>query len=103
MFAAARRRLAEELGVVVPLHRVAELYYRASDPASGLIEHEYLHVLRGECLAEPRPNPSEVGAIRWVAPIAVERQMARRPGRFTPWFRMLVARRYVPTREPEPR
>jgi isopentenyl-diphosphate delta-isomerase len=98
--AAARRRLAEELGMVVPLDRVAELRYRAVDPASGLTEHEYLHVLWGQCVGEPRPNPNEVGAFRWMPPNAVQRALARRPSHFTPWFRMLVEQRYVPTREP---
>jgi isopentenyl-diphosphate delta-isomerase len=92
--AAARRRLAEELGVVVPLDRVAELRYRAVDPASGLIEHEYLHVLWGQCVGEPRPNPNEVGAVRWMSPSAVQRALALRPEQFTPWFRMLVAQGY---------
>ena len=92
--AAARRRLAEELGVVVPLDRVAELRYQAVDPASGLIENEYLHVLWGKCVGEPRPNPNEVGAVRWMCPNAVRRALARRPEHFTPWFRMLVAQRY---------
>lgn len=93
--AAARRRLTEELGVVVPLDRVAELRYRAVDPRSGLIEHEYLHVLWGQCAGEPRPNPNEVSAFRWVAPSAVERLLARRPEYFTPWFRLLAAQRYA--------
>ena len=35
LMAAARRRLKEELGFVVPLVRVAELTYRAVDPASA--------------------------------------------------------------------
>jgi isopentenyl-diphosphate delta-isomerase len=93
--AAARRRLAEELGVVVPLGRVAELRYRAVDPTSGLIEHEYLHVLWGQCVAELRPNPNEVSAVRWMSSNAVQRALARRPEHFTPWFRMLMAQRYV--------
>jgi isopentenyl-diphosphate delta-isomerase len=88
---AARRRLAEELGVVVPLDRVSELRYRAVDPASGLIEHEYLHVLSGQLAGEPRPNPDEVGAFRWMSPDRVKRVLARRPERFTPWFGLLVA------------
>ena len=91
--AAARRRLAEELGIVAPLDRVAEFRYRAADPASGLIEHEYLHVLRGEFVGEPRPNPNEVGAVRWMPPNAVQRALARCPGLFTPWFHLLVAQR----------
>jgi isopentenyl-diphosphate delta-isomerase len=89
--AAARRRLAEELGFVVPLEEVTELRYRAVDPASGLIEHEHLHVLRGRYSGEPCPNPDEVGAIRWMPLTRVRRDLARYPDNFTPWFAFLVA------------
>lgn len=92
---AASRRLAEELSVVVPLEPVAELRYRAVDPASGLIEDEYLHVLWGQCTEVPRPNPDEVDAFQWMPPDELERVLLRHPGRFTPWFRLLVARRYA--------
>jgi isopentenyl-diphosphate delta-isomerase len=93
--AAARRRLAEELGVVVPLNRVSELRYRAVDSVSGLIEHEYLHVFWGEFAGELRPNPDEVGAFRWMPPDGVRRVLARCPDAFTPWFELLVAQRYA--------
>ena len=95
---AARRRLAEELGFVVPLEEVTELRYRAVDPASGLIEHEHLHVLRGRYSGEPCPNPDEVGAVRWMPLTRVRRDLARYPDSFTPWFTFLVAR-LAPDRE----
>ena len=53
-----------------------------------------LHVLWGQCVGEPRPNPNEVGAVRWMSPSAVQRALARRPEQFTPWFRLLVAQGY---------
>ena len=96
--AAARRRLAEELGFVVPLEEVTELRYRAVDPASGLIEHEHLHVLRGRYSGEPCPNPDEVGAVRWMLPTRVRRSLVRCPEGFTPWFAFLVAH-LTPDRE----
>ena len=96
--AAARRRLAEELGFVVPLEEVTELRYRAVDPASGLIEHEYLHVLRGRYSGEPCPNPDEVGAVRWMPLTRVRRGLAHCPDSFTPWFALLVAH-LTPDRE----
>ena len=96
--AEARRRLAEELGFVVPLEEVTELRYRAVDPASGLIEHEHLHVLRGRYSGEPCPNPDEVGAVRWMLPTRVRRSLARCPDGFTPWFAFLVAH-LTPDRE----
>jgi isopentenyl-diphosphate delta-isomerase len=87
---AARRRLAEELGFSVPLTQVTELCYRAEDETSGLVEHEYLHVLHGRYSGEPRPNPGEVGAWRWMPHDRVRRGLASRPGWFTPWFALLA-------------
>jgi isopentenyl-diphosphate delta-isomerase len=87
---AARRRLREELGFSVPLKEVGNLRYRAVDPRSELIEHEYLHVFEGTFAGESRPNPDEVGAYRWMRPSRVLRCVARRPDIFTPWFAILL-------------
>jgi isopentenyl-diphosphate delta-isomerase len=89
--AAARRRLQEEFGFSVPLEAVTELQYRAVDPASGLIEHEYLHVFQGHYAGEPDPNPDEIGAYRWMLPSRVRRSLVRFPDTFTPWFPLLAA------------
>jgi isopentenyl-diphosphate Delta-isomerase len=67
---AARRRLAEELGLhdPVPLREVGILVYRATDPATGRVEHEYDHVLLGRVGAALtlRPDPAEVAEVRWL-------------------------------------
>jgi isopentenyl-diphosphate delta-isomerase len=89
---AALRRLGEELGFQAPLSEQCRLVYRAEDPASGLIEHEYLHVYRGRFVGEPRPNADEVGAWRWMGLPAIRRAMMRRPTTFTPWFGLLMGR-----------
>lgn len=93
--AAARRRLAEELGFTVPLTEVTEFSYRAEDPLSGLVEHEYLHVFHGQYTGEPCPDPDEVGAWRWIRPDRVRRALVTCPDWFTPWFVLLVARNRV--------
>lgn len=93
---AALRRLGEELGFQAPLAEYLQLVYRAEDPRSGLVEHEYLHVFRGRFVGEPRPDPDEVGAWRWMAPRAVRRALARCPGLFTPWFALLVEKALDP-------
>ena len=87
---AARRRLVEELGFCVPLAQVAELSYRAEDAASGLVEHEYLHVFHGRYAGDPCPNPIEVGACRWMPRDRLRRELAARPDWFTPWLALLV-------------
>lgn len=89
---AAQRRLGEELGFQAPLVEQMQLIYQASDPVSGLTEHEYLHVFRGQSLTDPRPHPDEVGAWRWISLATLRRSLARRPGLFTPWFALLSER-----------
>ena len=88
--AAAERRLWEEFGFNVALQKLDAFQYRAEDTNSGLIEHEYLHVLHGRFNGEPRPNSDEVGAYRWIAPSGIRRLLARRPKWFTPWFAVLA-------------
>lgn len=89
---AALRRLGEELGLQAPLIEQMQLVYRAEDSQSGLIEHEYLHVFRGRYVADPRPDPAEVGAWRWTSVPSVRRALRRYPGLFTPWFRLIAER-----------
>lgn len=91
---AAERRLVEEFGFAVSLEPVTQLTYRAGDPVTGLVEHEYLHVFRGRYAGEPRPNPTEVSDWRWVAPARIHRLLRRRPQLFTPWFALLFQRLY---------
>ncbi|QIK38680.1 isopentenyl-diphosphate Delta-isomerase [Caldichromatium japonicum] len=90
--AAARRRLHEEFGIRAELNEQIEFVYRTEDPASGLIEHEYLHVFHGRCTVSPRPDPVEIGAWRWLAVPRVRRAVGLHPDWFTPWFRLLVER-----------
>ena len=93
--AAARRRLAEELGFTVPLTQVATFPYFAEDAVSGLVENEYLHVFHGVFTGQPAPNPDEVGACRWMRPARIWRGLAARPDWFTPWFALLTERSRV--------
>lgn len=89
---AAGRRLKEELGIRAPLTERAELVYRAEDKGSGLIEHEYLHIFHGAYAGDPRPDPTEIGAYRWMALPAIRRALRRQPHWFTPWFHLLIQR-----------
>lgn len=83
--AAAHRRLVEEMGFDCHLERVHTFIYRAEFD-NGLIEHEYDHVFIGRCDTEPRHDPNEVEAWRWIDPSTLEHEAANRPDRFTPWF-----------------
>jgi isopentenyl-diphosphate Delta-isomerase len=91
---AARRRLAEEIGVRdVALTEVGVYVYRAEDPATGRVEHEYDHVLVGrvgEDLA-PTPNPAEVAALRWVTSPELSAALAADPDHYAPWLAGVTA------------
>jgi isopentenyl-diphosphate Delta-isomerase len=85
--AAATIRLAEELGITgVPLVEVGVHTYVARDPATGLVEHEYDHVLVGRVPAglPLHPDPTEVEATRWATPEAVLAEIA--DPTYAPWL-----------------
>jgi isopentenyl-diphosphate Delta-isomerase len=70
VIAAASRRLTEELGVAgVNLVEAGIYTYRASDPTTGRIEHEYDHVLVGRVNSDltVTADPAEVAATWWVS------------------------------------
>lgn len=91
--AAATRRLAEEIRLTgIPLTEIGVWYYRASDPASGGVEHEYDHVLLGELAPERAlaPDPAEVASLRWVDPVGLSELLRARPGTCAPWLAGVV-------------
>ncbi|HEY2948605.1 MAG TPA: isopentenyl-diphosphate Delta-isomerase [Micromonosporaceae bacterium] len=86
---AAGRRLAEEIGLrSVPLTEIGVYAYRAADPASGRVEHEYDHVLLGAVGAAAAfdPDPTEVAELRWIAPDELRRALATDPDSYAPWL-----------------
>lgn len=91
---AASRRLKEELGLTLPLSEARVVEYSA-DVGNGLYEHEKVTMFVGRAARETltiRPNPEEVAETRWIAPDALRAEIAAHPSRFTPWFRIYVAR-----------
>lgn len=60
--------------------------YRATDEESGLVEHELDHVLVGVSDDHPRPAPSEVSEVRFVALPALRRDLERNASAYTPWL-----------------
>ncbi|HEV7651075.1 MAG TPA: isopentenyl-diphosphate Delta-isomerase [Actinophytocola sp.] len=94
VFDAAATRLVEEIGVPgVPLHEAGVYLYRAADPRTGRVEHEYDHVLVGHVRADLPldPDPAEVADVRWVAPGELRADMAAHPDRYSPWFAGVLA------------
>ena len=91
--ACAARRLGEELGLRgIPLRPRPTIEYRAR-VGPDMIEHEVVEVFAGHVAGhvEPRPDPAEVEATRWVTLDALRRGVRNHPGRFTPWMRIYVA------------
>jgi isopentenyl-diphosphate delta-isomerase len=86
---AASRRLGEEMGVSVPLTPLLRYTYRA-ELGNGLIEHEVDHVFIGRFDGVPVPDPDEVSEWRWIAPEALDAEIALAPGTFTAWLRLLL-------------
>lgn len=88
----ARRRLQEELGFDTPLRELFSFVYSAEDLESGLTEREFDHVFAGRFDGVPRPDPVEVGGLRWIGRAELERELAERPQDFSSWFPPAVAR-----------
>lgn len=87
---AATRRLAEELGVRgVALIEVGIYSYRAVDPGTDRVEHEYDHVLVGLVPGDLalRLDPVEVAETRWM-PVATLLADLRggNAGEYAPWL-----------------
>lgn len=88
----AVRRLNEELGIsgLYPSHR-DQIEYRA-DVGNGLIEHEVVEVFVADATEALRlsPNPDEVMNTKWVDFYDLCADVARHPGRYTPWLRIYL-------------
>jgi isopentenyl-diphosphate Delta-isomerase len=87
---AARARLREEFGFDAELTPAFTFTYRATDPASGLTEHEFDHVFFGRFDGEPLPAPAEIGEWRWIPLPELAADVKARPERYTPWFRIAL-------------
>lgn len=90
--AAAVRRLSDELGIGpgdhTPLTEVGLFRYQAADPQSGLVEHEWDHILIATLTAGSlEPNEAEVAGYAWVWPDWLRDDLAGRPDTYTPWLR----------------
>jgi isopentenyl-diphosphate delta-isomerase len=90
---AAQRRLDEEMGIACPLVVRAAFPYRA-DLGDGLVEHEIDHLLIGRYDADPKPDPGEVSAWKWMDLAAAAKDAKAHPEQYVPWLG--IALTYVP-------
>ncbi|MEV0391945.1 isopentenyl-diphosphate Delta-isomerase [Polymorphospora rubra] len=98
---AANRRLGEELGLPpVELTEVGVYVYYAEDPATGRVEFEYDHVLRGELAPDVplAPAPEEVADLRWVTREELLAGLAEHPRQHAPWLAGVADRLFSPGR-----
>ena len=89
---AAARRLFEEMGLEIELRPLFRFLYRA-DVGPTMVEHELDHVYAGRFEGDPRPDPAEVAAWRWIGLEELRDEVMRRPQDFTSWLRILLVDR----------
>lgn len=65
---------------------VGSFWYRASDPDSGLVEHEYDTVVTARPAGSMTPDPTEVSEIAWASMAEVRTLCDDEPAAVTPWL-----------------
>ncbi|RJO69368.1 isopentenyl-diphosphate Delta-isomerase [Nocardia panacis] len=84
---AAAVRLYEEFGLSAALTEIGVFSYRAGDPATGRVEHEWDHVLIGTLFdAAPQPDPDEISDYAWIGIDTLRVGLASDPAAYTPWL-----------------
>jgi len=90
---AARRRLAEEMGVHCEVKPLFTAQYRAA-VSNGYIEDEVVHVFGGTYEGPIAPDPAEVAEWKWMPLAKLTEELMRRPERYTIWFRHYFREHY---------
>ncbi|CAM3199879.1 isopentenyl-diphosphate Delta-isomerase [Empedobacter stercoris] len=85
---AAHRRLQEEMGFDCELEYKFNFIYKAH-LENDLIEHELDHVFIGTFDEDPKLNPEEVMAYRWVELDDLKKDMEKNPQNYTAWFKII--------------
>jgi isopentenyl-diphosphate delta-isomerase len=90
--AAVHRKLKQELGFDTELKELFKFTYKATDPGSGLTEHEIDHVFLGTYDGDMDPNPDEVDELKWVETDELKLDIKAHPEKYSPWFKILIDR-----------
>lgn len=85
---AAHRRLQEEMGFDCDLEFKFSFIYKAHLD-NNLTEHELDHVFIGTYNDEPKLNPEEVMAYRWVDLMDLKKDIEKNPQNYTAWFKII--------------
>ena len=87
---AAKRRLYEELGLSLDLHKIGSFTYRAQFN-NGLTEHEFDHVFIAEYTGMPAQfNREEISMLKWIKAETLQEDLQAVPSHFTPWLFYVV-------------
>ena len=90
---AGKRRLQEEMGFSTELKEVFSFTYKAPFD-NGLTEHEFDHVLIGYYNDQPKINPDEVEAYKWMMLADVKKDIEEHPENYTAWFKIIFKESY---------
>ncbi|MGB3606348.1 MAG: isopentenyl-diphosphate Delta-isomerase [Psychroserpens sp.] len=90
---AGKRRLMEEMGFETELRETISFIYKAPFD-NGLTEHEFDHVMVGNFIKEPKINPDEVEAWKWMPLDAVKEDIGANPKIYTEWFKIIFDKFY---------
>lgn len=88
---AAKRRLAEEMGLQCPLQPMFDFIYHA-EVNQGMTEHEFDHVFWGITDTLPSLNPDEAMAYRYENLTDLEFDIKAHPTQYTQWFKLCFDR-----------
>src|SRR5262245_58006300 len=83
--AAARRRLAEELGVNGPLRFGFFARYHANLD-HGMQENEFVYVYFGKLQSPVNPDPAEIAKVEFLSVRDIGHRLKQSPGAFAAWF-----------------
>ena len=90
---AGKRRLQEEMGFSTELKDTISFIYKAPFD-NGLTEHEFDHILVGHFNGEPKLNPEEAHAYKWVTIEDLKEDMKTNPNIYTAWFKIIFDKYY---------
>jgi len=90
---AGTRRLSEEMGFVVELKELFSFIYKAPFD-NGLTEHELDHVMMGVFEGNPKINPDEVMAYKWMGLDDIKKDIGQHPENYTVWFKIIFEKFY---------
>ena len=90
---AGKRRLFEEMGFVTELKETTSFIYKAPFD-NGLTEHELDHILIGKYDGEPKVNPEEVAAWKWMDMDDIKNDIQAQPEIYTAWFKIIFDKFY---------